>query len=167
MHLCIVLCFRGISVYCFASLLASACSDTFGTTLSNFWNYFVWLRITHEGSVPGVCIWSIVLIQSDLKWCIHLSRSLFLYLHESKSYILSPASTPYFCIIVLIRGLSGKFEDRVITETKTSNNIDLFLFVLLRTISQFIYEFSFQSVKFLNKILNIFMQWGVGHRALR
>ena len=24
-------------------------------------------------------IWSILLIKSDLKWCIHLSRSLFLY----------------------------------------------------------------------------------------
>ena len=40
----------------------------------------VWLRITDEGSVPEMRIWSIVLIQSDLKWCIHLSRSLFLYL---------------------------------------------------------------------------------------
>ena len=39
-----------------------------------------WLRITDEGSVPEMRIWSILLIQSDLKWCIHLSRSLFLYL---------------------------------------------------------------------------------------
>ena len=28
-------------------------------------------------------IWSILLIRSDLKWCIHLSRSLFLYLIHS------------------------------------------------------------------------------------
>ena len=41
-------------------------------------NYFVWLRITDEGSVPELRIWSILLIKSDLKWCIHLS-SLFLY----------------------------------------------------------------------------------------
>ena len=41
--------------------------------------YFVWLRITDEGSVPEMRIWSILLIKSDLKWCIHLSRSLFLY----------------------------------------------------------------------------------------
>ena len=27
-------------------------------------------------------IWSILLIKSDLKWCIHLSRSLFLYLYS-------------------------------------------------------------------------------------
>ena len=57
--------------------MASACLDTFGT-LSNFWNYFVWLRITDENSVPEMCILSILLIQSDLKWCILLSRSLFL-----------------------------------------------------------------------------------------
>ena len=42
-------------------------------------NYPVWLRITDEGSVPEMHIWSILLIKSDLNWCIHLSRSLFLY----------------------------------------------------------------------------------------
>ena len=31
-------------------------------------------------------------------------------------------------------GLSGKFEDTENTEAETSNNIELFLFVLLRTI---------------------------------
>ena len=36
-------------------------------------------RITDEGSVPEMRIWSILLIKSDLKWCIHLSRSLYLY----------------------------------------------------------------------------------------
>ena len=46
----------------------------------NFLNYFVWLRITDEVLVPGMRIWSILLIKSDLKWCMHLSRSLFLYL---------------------------------------------------------------------------------------
>ena len=42
-------------------------------------NYFVWLRITDEGSVPEMRIWSILLMWSDLEWCIHLSRSLFSY----------------------------------------------------------------------------------------
>ena len=46
----------------------------------NFLNYFVWLRITDEGSVPELRIWSILLIKSDIKWCIHLIRTLFLYL---------------------------------------------------------------------------------------
>ena len=41
--------------------------------------HFVWLRITDECSLPEMCIWFILLIKSDLKWCIHLSRSLFLY----------------------------------------------------------------------------------------
>ena len=48
--------------------------------LFNFWNYFVWLRITDEGSVPEMRIWSILLIKSDLKLCKHSSKSIFLYL---------------------------------------------------------------------------------------
>ena len=34
--------------------------------------------LTDEGKVPEMRIWSILLIKSDLKWCIRLSRSLFL-----------------------------------------------------------------------------------------
>ena len=45
----------------------------------NFWNNFVWLRITDEGSLPEMRIWSILLIKSVLKWWIHLSRILFYY----------------------------------------------------------------------------------------
>ena len=33
-----------------------------------FLSYFVWLRITHEGSVPEMRIWSILLMKFDLKW---------------------------------------------------------------------------------------------------
>ena len=54
-----------------ASLFASASFGTFVTSLLNFLNYFVWLRITDEGSVPDMRIWSILLMKSDLKWCIH------------------------------------------------------------------------------------------------
>ena len=32
------------------------------------------------GSVPEIRIWSILFIKSDLKWCLHVSRSLILYL---------------------------------------------------------------------------------------
>ena len=49
---------------------------------STTYNYFIWLRVTDEGSVPEMRIWSILLIKSDLEWCIHLSRSLFLYFNE-------------------------------------------------------------------------------------
>ena len=48
-----------------------------GHQFSTIFNYFLWLRITHEGSVPAMRIWSILLILSDLKWCLHLSKSLF------------------------------------------------------------------------------------------
>ena len=41
-------------------------------------NHFVWRRITDEGSLPEMRIWSILLIKSELKWCIHLSKVSFL-----------------------------------------------------------------------------------------
>ena len=50
-----------------------------GNHVFNFYNYFLWLRITNEGSIPEMRIWSKLLIKSALKWCIHLSRSLYLY----------------------------------------------------------------------------------------
>ena len=73
--------------------------------LFNFLNYFVWLRITDEGSVPEMRIWSISLIQSDLKWCIHLSRSLFFNCKKTLSFCwfqiflpwLFPLSFTYLC----------------------------------------------------------------------
>ena len=63
------------------SRLALAYLGTFWVSLFNILNYFVWLRITDEGSVPEMRIRSILIIKSDLKWCIHLSRSNFLYWH--------------------------------------------------------------------------------------
>ena len=60
--------------------------------------------------------------------------------HPTVSYTGTWHQNPY------IRGLSVKYEDTVNTEANTSNNMELFLFVLLRTIWQFIYEFSFQYV---------------------
>ena len=59
--------------FCFSLLLALSGNHF------NFWNNFVWLRITDEGSLPEMRIWSILLIKSVLKWCIHLSGSLFYY----------------------------------------------------------------------------------------
>ena len=43
--------------------------------------HFVWLRITDDGLVPEMRIWSILVIKSDIKWCIHFRRSLLLYYH--------------------------------------------------------------------------------------
>ena len=53
-------------------------------------NYFVRLRITDEGSVPEMRIWSILLIKSDLKWCVHLGRSLFLYCNLTGFFLHQP-----------------------------------------------------------------------------
>ena len=50
----------------------------FLASLFNFLNYFVWLRITEEASVPQMHILSILVINSDIKWCIHLIRGFFL-----------------------------------------------------------------------------------------
>ena len=54
----------------------------FRANIFYFWNHYVLRRITDEGSLPVMRIWSIMLIKSELKWCIHLSRSIFLYLHQ-------------------------------------------------------------------------------------
>ena len=51
----------------------------FRTIIFNFWNHFLGLRITEEGSLTEMRIWSLLLIKSDLKLCIHFSRSIFLY----------------------------------------------------------------------------------------
>ena len=66
--------------------MASACLETFGSSLFNFLNFIVWLRITDEGSVPDIRTWSILLIKSLYKWSIHLCRSLFIYFKTANSY---------------------------------------------------------------------------------
>ena len=54
-------------------------------------NFFVWLRITDESSVPEMSFWSIFLIKSDLKWCIHLRRRLFLNLQRKLKQQVTPS----------------------------------------------------------------------------
>ena len=57
---------------------AVVCTASYLVKINDVWfNHFVWLRITDEGSLPEMRIWSILFIKCDLKWCIHLSRSLF------------------------------------------------------------------------------------------
>ena len=52
----------------------------FRVNIFYFGNHFVWRRITDEGSLPEMRIWSILLIKSELKWCIHLSKvSFYIY----------------------------------------------------------------------------------------
>ena len=44
--------------------------------LFNFLNYFIWRMITDAHRVPDMYI---LFIKYDLKWCLHLTRSIFLY----------------------------------------------------------------------------------------
>ena len=50
--------------------------------------------IDFKASVPEMRIWSILLIISDLKWCIHLSRSLFLYFNYLVSVTAGGPKSP-------------------------------------------------------------------------
>ena len=52
----------------------------FRVNISHFWDHFVWGRITDQGSLTEMDIWSILFIKFDLKWFIHLRRNLSLYL---------------------------------------------------------------------------------------
>ena len=67
------------ALYSDISLLASAYFGTFRALLFNFLNNFVWLRITDEGSVCEMRIWSILLIKYKLYWSMYISKSEFLY----------------------------------------------------------------------------------------
>ena len=62
----------------------------------NFWNSFVWLRITDEGSLPDMRIWSILWIKSALKLCIHLSKSPFWYVIKHSETAFSNSNVKYF-----------------------------------------------------------------------
>ena len=54
--------------------------------------------------VPELCIWSILLIKSDLKWCLHLSRSLFSYLMDVPVY--------FWYTIIFIYYINGQWLQR-------------------------------------------------------
>ena len=84
------------------------CFGAFGISRYNVWNYFVWLRITDEGSVPEMRIWSILLFKSDLKWCIHLTRGLFIppqWISKLRCILESPCPSvcPSACLSVCRR----------------------------------------------------------------
>ena len=47
--------------------LASSSLGTFGESILNLFNHFVWIRITDKGSVPEMRILSILSIKSNFK----------------------------------------------------------------------------------------------------
>ena len=51
--------------------------------------------MTNEDAVPEMRIWSILLVNSDLKWCLYLIRSLFLYFHLGVIFALF-AIVPFY-----------------------------------------------------------------------
>ena len=83
------------------------------------------LPIPDEGSIPEMRIWSILLIKSDLKWCVHLSGSLYLYFNYLVSVTaggprsprghMLPSSTVDF-------GLFAAFESVKIFRVKIDRN---------------------------------------------
>ena len=93
----------------------------FGHQFQPFVNYFVWLRITDEGSVPEMRIWSILLIKSDLKWCILLRRSLFLYFN---TWFREHWKWAHFPFSRELKDLPACFFIRT-SFLKSSNNLEL------------------------------------------
>ena len=93
-----------------------------------FLNYIVWLRITDEGSVPEMSMWSIVLIKYDLKWWLHLSRSLFLYwrayLNVSALKYLETFNREILCISSDLKSI------KAIKDRKRISNVDVDVFAL-------------------------------------
>ena len=63
--------------------------------------YFVWLRISDEGSIPETRILSVPI----LKWCINLSRHIiFVFLLSQNVFLFKKTKTDYFVAPPLILG---------------------------------------------------------------
>ena len=97
----------------------------FWTYISNFWNYFLWLRITDEGSVPEMRIWSISLVKSDLKWCIHLSRSLFFNYNKRDDFNFHITNFPFLCSNISASPAYGVFISKLIRYARLASRIDV------------------------------------------
>ena len=110
--------------------LFTACLGNFWSSFFNFLNFTVWLRITDEGLVPEMRIWSILSIKSDLKWCIHLSRSLFLYCNKNwKCNPLGESSEAPQAFSRRQRGVTTRRKTKKgKRETKTFKNTFFFYF---------------------------------------
>ena len=63
---------------------------TFGTSIFNHYLTTCLAKDHWRGLVHEIRIWSMMLIISYLKWCIHLSRSLFLYFYFPVAELFQP-----------------------------------------------------------------------------
>ena len=72
-------------------------------------------------------IWSILLIKSDLKWCIHLSRSLYLYFSKFIDHFDKHAGQER-PVILLIDSVSSHINMDIFTKAK-EKGIELYRLV--------------------------------------
>ena len=147
------------------SLLAQASFGNFFALFINFFYYFLWRRTTNEGSIPEMCIWSILLIKSNLKWCIHLSKSLYLYLIHVWIYLHGWTK---YCFLYLMLNLNQNANKKNFASRK--HLIELFLFKLHRKCNSFAYMEAFNilesSVKVF-KSIDLVLYRGAHPGALR
>ena len=99
------------------SLLASACFWHFLVIAFQLFILHVWLRITDEGSVPEMCIWSILLIKSDLNleevsfYIVQQSMVIITFVDARYSLPLGTISVEtYFIFTILEIGLSTSYN---------------------------------------------------------
>ena len=71
------------------------------------------------GSVPEIRIWPILLIKSDLKWCIHLRRSLFFY-YKVFAHV-SAKMRAFYISLLLFENYFGIFHFRFAAQACQKN----------------------------------------------
>ena len=84
-----------------------------------------WRRIIDEGSLPEMRIWSILLIKSDLKWCIHLIEFSFHSYTTITSTIYESAFSWCTCYVTWFVSLLVDHR----SQKKTINAVDLCIFI--------------------------------------
>ena len=110
-----VLKFIEIVIFDSPSLLASVCFGTIVISLFNFFSYFVWLRITDDGSVLEMRIWSILL--SLFSYCKSQAFTLNTLWGFCKIYAQST-----FLVLGKGGGVNFNISSSLYTETKKFSN---------------------------------------------
>ena len=97
------------------SLLVSVYIGTFVISLFNFFSYFVWLRITDDGSLHEMCIWSIPLslfsycisqaftLNTLRAFCKIYAQSTFFVLARGGGFNFKISSSLYFHFVIKFR----------------------------------------------------------------
>ena len=80
--------FKSYSIVMYSIPPKQKCKISTESKIAHSKNYYM------KESASEMCIWSILLIKSDIKWCIHLSRSLFLYFNYLVSVTAGGPESP-------------------------------------------------------------------------